>query len=110
MAVELTHVVDGQAPATKTTVYTVPANKVVTITSIHLTNTGLSNARTVNVTLNFGTGSRNISPKDFIVNPGATATLAEIGRIACAAGTLIEMEADVANEVDYIVSGIIQDV
>jgi len=109
MALELTHIVDGQLPSVKTDLYEVPANKAVIITSIIATNTSSSQSRTVNFYLDSGGGSRHITPVDRKLEPGQTMVFDNF-RAALAETFKIQGQAAVATEIDYWISGVIQDV
>ena len=108
MAVQLSHIVDGQLAATTTTLYTVPANKVVVVMSILATNRNTSNSRKVNFYFKSTGASRHITPVDRKLEPGQT-MIYEM-RVAMSESFDIEGSGEVANEIDYWITGFIQDV
>lgn len=90
-------------PTSKTTVYTVPVGRSAILQNITCVNTGVTSV-TVNITADFGSGSRNITPKNLTLPPGAKHEDA-IG-ITLEAGDLLEVVAGASGQVDYILSGV----
>jgi hypothetical protein len=105
MAVTPKSIADGQLPASKGTLYTVPASTAALIT-ITLSATGGS-ARTVNIYVKrSGSSSRLITPKDLTLNPGDAAYIDHAGRpYALSAGDEVEGDASAATEIDYLIDG-----
>lgn len=102
MALTPIAIADGQLPAAKGTLYTVPASTIVVLTSFTLV--GGATARTVNIYVNRTGTSRRIIAKDtpLDINGSMQAT----GRTeVLEAGDLIEGDASAATEIDYVFSG-----
>jgi hypothetical protein len=95
---------EGQLPNTKTTLYTVPDGKTAIIRSIVLVNSNTTTARTVNLYVNFGAGSRRVIPPNSIM--AASSKYEDVSALTLEAGDIIEGDADVAANVDYIISGV----
>lgn len=94
---------DGQLPATKGTLYTVPASTNTIIKTITLVNTSGS-AVTVNLYLNLSGTSRRIIPMDLSL--GAGELLETDADYTLEAGDLIEGDASSATTVDYTINGV----
>lgn len=103
MALSIKALADGQLPAAKGTLYTVPGATQTILRSITLVNTD-SVARTVNIYVNRTGTSRRIIPKDQSIQPGASTHVAII--VTLEAGDLVEGDASVATIVDYTLSGV----
>lgn len=99
MALTADHLVDGQLPNSKTTLYTAAAT--VIVKSITLVNTDAS-ARTVNIYFKRAT-SRRVTPKDLSLAVGA-AYYDETVRVL-EAGDVIEGDASAATVIDYWIDG-----
>lgn len=96
---------NGQAPATKTDVYTVPGpSPSAIVNSVLLVNTNTGATRYVNIYADFGTGSRQLSPVDLAVGPGSQVELDF--SLTLESGHKLQLEADAAGEVDYVISGV----
>ena len=98
------HLADGQLPASKTTLYTVPASKVCILRSIVLVNTDTS-AKTVNLYIDFTGTSRRIIAKDLSLDAGAR--FVDDTPIILEDGDKIEGDAASADKVDYSLSGVV---
>uniref|UniRef100_A0A6M3JM40 Uncharacterized protein n=1 Tax=viral metagenome TaxID=1070528 RepID=A0A6M3JM40_9ZZZZ len=96
-------IADGQLPATKGTLYVVPENTTLRITSIVLVNTG-AGANTCNLYIQRdGTNSRRIMPVDNSI--AASGELIIVTPISLETDDLIEGDAATVSEVDYVISG-----
>lgn len=96
---------NGQMAATKTDVYTVPGpNPSAIVNSVVAVNTNLSATRVINIYVDFGTGSRQVSPVDLQIGPGAQIELDF--SLTLETGDKLQMKADVGGEVDFVVSGV----
>jgi hypothetical protein len=95
---------DGQLPAVKGTLGTVPASKAWIVKSVTFVNTGAV-TRTVNLYAKpSGSSSRRIIPKDLSLDAGDC--YYETGlSVVLEAGGLIEGDASAAAEVDYMIGG-----
>jgi len=100
------HLADGLVPSTKTTVYTVPAGKLVILTSIILVNNHTSDV-VVNAYVNFGVTSRSFLPKDMSMSSGWM--IDEDFSIMLETGHFIELHASIDAVISYIISGAIQE-
>lgn len=94
---------DGQLPASKTTLYTVPAGKTAIINSIVLVNVAGA-SRTVNLYVNLSGVSRRILPQNLTLMAGAK--IDDNTQITLEAGDLIEGDCSSATSVDYVISGV----
>lgn len=96
---------NGQAPNTKTDIYTVPGpSPSAIVNSVILVNTNTGASRFVNLYADFGSGSRQVSPVDLEIGPGSQVELDF--SLTLETGHKLQLKADVASEVDYIVSGV----
>jgi hypothetical protein len=93
---------EGQLPATKTTLYTVPALKTAIIQSICLVNVAGA-TRTVNIYYKKGT-SRRIIPQNLTLIAGAKVD--DNTQITLDAGDQIEGDCSAATSVDFVISGV----
>lgn len=93
---------NGVVPTSKTVVYTVPAGHSAITRSISLVNVS-AGAVTINVYANFGTGSRQISPRNLSLAAGALFEL-DVS-VTLESGDALEMDASSA-VIDYVVSGV----
>lgn len=94
---------DGQLPATKQTLYTVPVGKTAIIQSIVLVNT-TGASKTVNIYVNLTGTSRRILPLNLAVM--ASAKVDDNTQVTLEAGDTIEGDCSVATSVDYVISGV----
>lgn len=94
---------DGQLPATKGTLYTVPADTSAYLKSIICCNTGVGN-NTIILYLKPGSTSRRITRIILATNEQYFFDES----VALETGDLIEGEATNASEVDYIILGVIE--
>lgn len=100
MAVTLKDLGNGQLPATKGTLYTVPASTNAAA-KVTLVNTDTV-ARTVNIYVNKSGTSRRVSPKDLSLGAGEKWS----GSLhSLEAADLVEGDASAATVVDYVVDG-----
>ena len=98
---------DGQLPASKGTLYTVPSATQAAIRTISLVNTSDSEVK-VNLYLQRdGTNSRHILPVDMKLRPKSQGGMVVIDDIrALEAGDLVQGDAAAASTVDFIIDGI----
>jgi hypothetical protein len=96
-------IADGQLPAAKGTLYTVPAATIVVITSFSLAHAGAAD-RTVNLYVNRSGTSRRIIGKDRTLAVGESIEKDKTS-IVLETGDLIEGDASAASEIDYVFSG-----
>lgn len=95
---------DGQLPASKGTLYTVPTSATAIVKSITVVNTSGSTVK-VNIFLNLdGTNSRRIWPKDTELEAGCK--LEDDTPHMLDEGDLVEGDAVLASAVDYVVEGL----
>ena len=94
---------NGQLPNSKGTLYTVPTGNTSIAKSVVLVNTD-SVERTVNLYVNFGTGSRRFIPKGLVLPAGAK--FEDSSAITLEAGDFIEGDASAVSVIDFIVSGV----
>ena len=96
---------NGQAPSSKTTIYTVPGGRSSIVRSFLLVNTYTTDV-VINFTVNFGTGSRHCAPKDLTISPN---NMVEFDHsITLESGDFLEVQASIAGVVDYVASGVEQ--
>lgn len=96
---------NGQAPSSKTTIYTVPSGRSAIVRSFLFVNTHTADV-VVNFTANFGSGSRLCAPKDLIIAPNHCVEFDH--GLTLSDGDFLELQASVAAVVDFIVSGVEQ--
>jgi hypothetical protein len=97
---------DGQLPAVKTTLYTVPAVTIAAVKFVRLVNT-TAGALTLNLYLKKSGGtSRRIVPKDYSLAAGAMLDVMDaVQTISLAAGDVMEGDCSSATSVDYVIDG-----
>lgn len=104
MAATIKNLGEGQLPAAKGTLYTVPATTSAVVLVILLVNTD-SVDRTVNLYYKKSGGtSRKLLPVDTVIVAGRKLTMEE--KITMGAGDEIEGEATAATVIDYVISGV----
>lgn len=104
MALTLKELADGQLPAAKTTLYTVPGATSCLITCILLVN-ATAGAITVNLYKKKSGGtSRRIIDKDLSI--AANGSVRVKGGFTLEAAAVIEGDASAATSVDYVISGV----
>lgn len=104
MAATIKNLAEGQLPAAKGTLYTVPATTSAVVLNIVLVNTDASD-RAVNLYYKKSAGtSRRLLPVNTLAVAGLKLTMEE--KITMGAGDLIEGDAAAANVVDYVISGV----
>lgn len=101
MAVTPKQLANGQLPAAKGTLYTVPGSTSAIVREIRLVPTGSN--RTGNLYINGGAGSRRIDAKDFTLTVGEVRVWK--GVLTLDAADIIEGDATAATEVDFVISG-----
>jgi len=95
---------DGQLGTSKTTLYTCPASTSAIVSKIHLVNTSGSEIE-INIYFKASGGtSRRICPKDMILKAGYMAVLDD--EVVMEAADIIEGDAETANVIDYVISGV----
>jgi hypothetical protein len=95
---------EGQVAASKTTVYTVPANTVVYISQILFFNTAAT-TETVTLYLNLSGTSRQV--KRFVLDQNESAEVMDSGqRLILEAADLIEASSTNATSVDLVITGV----
>ena len=102
-AVAIKSLADGQLPAAKGDLYTVPAGTQAIIKTITLVNTNTT-AETVNLYIYTATASRRIIPKD--LSFGISYLLVYDDEFTLEAGEKIQGDTTTASKVDYVISGV----
>lgn len=95
---------DGQLPASKGTLYTVPTDGQTIVRSITVVNTGEATIKVNMFLKRDGSNSRRIWPKDLELS--SQFLLVDDTSYTLESGDLIEGDADQASAVDYTISGI----
>lgn len=104
MAATIKNLGEGQLPAAKGTLYTVPASTSAVVLVILLVNTDVVD-RAVNLYYKKASGtSRRLLPVDTLMATKGKLTMEE--KITMGAGDLIEGDAAVATKIDYVISGV----
>lgn len=103
MALQIKQLGDGQLPATKQTLYTVPALQQAIVRSITLVNV-TAGAITVNL---YAAGRRIIEKDLSLAAAGAVGSMKLVDWvITLGAGDLIEGDGSAATSIDYVISGV----
>ena len=99
---------DGQLPSTKGTLYTVPADTVAYVKYLSLYNTNAA-GQTILIYLNVSGTSRLI--RRFTLEENESADLLDEGQsLQLQAGDLIEAVTTTATAVDYVITGVAEDI
>lgn len=99
------HLADGVLSMSVTPLYTVPGGSTAMLRSLLIVNK-TAGAVTVNLFANFGTGNRQLSPKDLLLPPGAK--YEDLSQVTLEAGDELLGIASAVTAVDYIISGVLQ--
>jgi hypothetical protein len=99
MALQIKQLGNGQLPATKQTLYTVPSGQQCIVRSISLVNTDAGA-----ITTNLYAAGRRIQEKDYSMAAGALKLATHV--ITLGSGDIIEGDASDAAKVDYVISGV----
>lgn len=103
MALSIKNLGEGQLAAAKATLYTCPGSTQAIVLLVVLVNESAADL-TANLFGNFSGTSRRLTPVDVAIPAGSKYEL--VGPITLEAGDLIEGHASVANDIDYIISGV----
>lgn len=104
MAISIKSLADGQLPNAKGTLYTCPASTTAILRLVSFVNTG-AGARTVNLYLKPSGGtSRRLIPVAMSMAAGNSMEYTNV--LTLEAGDIIEGDASVAAEVDYVIEGV----
>lgn len=104
MAATIKNLANGQLPAAKGTLYTVPASTSAVVLVVVIVNTDVVD-RAVNLYYKKAAGtSRRLLPVDTLVVTKTKLTMED--KITMGAGDVIEGDAAAATVVDYVISGV----